>query len=452
MSVRGVPAESALNLAVFRVVVPAVVLISPELYTAAQWAALPPGLRVAPEGMGHAVSLLPIAPAVARSAQWLLACACVAALLGYHARVAMASVTVLGLYVFGHAQLGGTVLHDMHLFWFSALLAASPCGDALSIDRLRGRTRGAPAPSIEYGLPLQAARALLGVIYFFPGFHKLWTSGSAWVWSDNLLNQMHWKWYQMGGFTPALRVDRWPQLLQVGALLVVLFELFFIVLALVPRLRLLALAGGIAFHASADYFLRIPFSSLWLCYVVLIDWGAVARRWRDARDAMQPAPPARRPARAVQPAAVVFAVLFVANTVQGARGMMQAWPFACYPTFEWIAGPLIPDLRVEAVGADGAEVPLPDGPSTGGTRSQQRWGMAWRVAGLYGGAPDPARLSDYAALLARDQRVRSVADGAVMLRFYLAHHSVRPEHFGAPPRHKRLLGEIAWPTAADAMR
>jgi len=42
--------------------------------------------------------------------------------------------------------------------------------------------------------------------------------------------------------------------------------------------------------------------------------------------------------------------------VQRARGQMQAFPFACYPTFKWRADLEIPDLRFLAIMDDGREV------------------------------------------------------------------------------------------------
>ena len=154
------------------------ILILPELWQAPYWASLPAHLRFAPEGLGWALHVVPIDPQSARAAQALLIASCGAAILGLGARLAMAGVTVFGLYVFGLSQLSGAVIHDMHLFWFSALLAVSPCGDALSVQRwLRGRLRGqphaAPPAALVYGVPLQCARVLLGVVYFFPGFWKL---------------------------------------------------------------------------------------------------------------------------------------------------------------------------------------------------------------------------------------------------------------------------------------
>jgi hypothetical protein len=442
--------EPALNLAILRIVVPTIVLLSPELWQAPRWAALPTALRNAPEILAHLLPLLPKGPLEAQRAQWLLIVACLGCALGLCSRLSAALVTLAGLRVFGLAQLGGSVIHDMHLFWFSALLATSPCGDALSLDRWiaarRGRGTALPPPSIAYGAPLQAVRALLGVIYFFPGFWKLYSSGAGWIFSDNLRNQLYLKWFQHD-FVPVLRVDRWPALLQAGALGVVVFELTFIALALTPRLRGLAACAGLVFHASAQLFMRIPFVSLWACYCVLIDWHA----WLRRRPGALPASASPRPAR-VLATVIVAALLLGASVIQGARGAMQAWPFACYPTFQWIATDAIPDLRIEALYADGSVQVVGGGPGSSGQRSQEAWALAFRLAGAWGQHATEDQLAAYWAQLCQRAAACDAARGARAIRFYAASYSTQPERRGAPPLDARLIGELALPIALPPAR
>lgn len=445
MSRLPVTPEHPASLAIFRVAVLSVILLSPEVDQAAGYSALSPALRVVPEGLGWAAQLIPITPAIARSAEAVLWVSAISGLLGLFCRASLLLVTLSGLYLFALSQIGGVVTHDMHLFWFTALLAASPSGDALAIDAwfARRRSRRPALPSVAYAVPLWAARALLGVIYFFPGFWKLKSSGLDWIWSDNLRNQMYWKWYQMG-FLPALRVDHFPSLCRFGALWVVAFELSFLPLLLWRRGRWIALLGGLLFHLLSEVFLRIRFVSLWACYVVLIDWGAVQealKRSRPFEPATGTATPLRRAGDAAFCAALGFALLTGA-VVQGARGAMQAWPFACYPTFQWTVGDEIPDLLVEASWDDGHVVVLPDGRAEGGVRSQQRWGMAWALAGLYGRAPAEAQLRAYLDLISAEPPVRAAMAGARTVRFFRAFSSVVPEDRGKPPRRRTLLLEI----------
>jgi hypothetical protein len=437
--------EHPASLAVFRVAVLSVILLSPEVDQAAGYSALSPALRVVPEGLGWAVQIVPITPAIARSAEAVLWVSSLSGLLGLFCRASLLLVTLSGLYLFALSQLGGVVTHDMHLFWFTALLAASPSGDALAIDAwlARRRSRRPALPSIAYAVPLWAARALFGVIYFFPGFWKLKSSGLDWIWSDNLRNQMYWKWYQMG-FLPALRVDHFPSLCRLGALWVVAFELSFLPLLLWRRGRWMALLGGLLFHLLSEVFLRIRFVSLWACYVVLIDWGTVQaalKRSHPGEPATGTATPLRRARDAALCAVLGFALLTGA-VVQGARGAMQAWPFACYPTFQWTVGDEIPDLLVEAQWDDGHVVVLPDGRAEGGVRSQERWGMAWALAGLYGRAPDEVQLRAYLDLISAEPAVRAAMAGARTVRFSRAFYSVLPEDRGKPPRRRKLLFEI----------
>ena len=259
--------EPASQLAALRIVVPAMILWTPELRHAAALASVPVGLRVAPEGLGWLLAWLPRNPALAVFVQTLAVFSALCAIAGVRARVALGVLAVTSFYLFSLSQLSGAVWHDMHLLWMAALLAASPCDEALAFDR-----RGEPpvSASERYGWPLTLARLQLATVYFFPGLHKLLTSGLGWAYSDNLRNQLWWKWAEHG-IQPGLRVDHVPWLLHAGAFYVLAFELSFPVLALVPRTRPYAAAAGLCFHLLAAYFLRIPFVSLWAMYVVLLD-------------------------------------------------------------------------------------------------------------------------------------------------------------------------------------
>ncbi len=461
-SVRKAPgfgAESPLGLAALRIAIPAVILISPELWQAPYFAALPAHLRFAPEGLGWALRVLPIDVGVVRAAQTLLIASCVLAMIGVGSRLAMAGVTVFGLYVFGLSQLSGAVIHDMHLFWFSALLAVSPSGDALSVQRwLRGRSLRQPnaqahAPALAYGVPLQCVRVLLGVVYFFPGIWKLKTSGLAWITSDNLRNQIYWKWYQLGADPPWLRVDQMPLLLQLAALGVIVFELSFVALVWTRRGRLMAAACGVLFHLGTQWVMGITFLSLIACYVVLLDWEAIARALGRAAPNAGDSPERSHDLRRAAPALLFGLTLVAITTVQGARGAVQAWPLGCYPTFDRMVGDTIADLRIEAVREDGTAVAIPDGPSTGGgARAPQDWARAWRLAGFYGDQVDPAKLGRYIAHVLRDPAAAAAAAGAMRMRVYAATYSVLPGRAGQPPTSTQLLAELPPPVTASPRR
>jgi len=389
------------GLAALRIVVPLILLASPEIRDAPRIARASHALYVAPEGLGWFVAHAPIDARVAIAMQLVAVGSALLAIVGVHARAALAALTASGLYLLALTQLEGSVLHDMHLLWLTALLAASRCDAVWAYD-----ARGAPevADSVQYAWPLAFARALLGVVYFFPGAHKLARSGLAWALSDNLRNQMYWKWLE-SGVVPSIRIDRAPWLVAAGAAFVLAFELSFGVLAAFRRTRAAAAAMGLVFHAATQIWLFIPFASLWTAYVVLLPWRSLPRA----------AP--RDGASAPRMAIAVGALLFAAAAAQGARGQMQSFPFACYPTFEFTAGPSMPDLAVSVEGGAGALHELPRR-----RRSQREWGVVWNLAGVTGDV-SPARLGAYARSL-------GIAPGA-RVHFDRVYRSVVPEDGGA---------------------
>jgi hypothetical protein len=430
--------ERPQNLAALRIAVAVLLLVSPETYAGPRIAALPAELRAAPEGLGWLMRTLPVTPGFAHVAQWILVASAALGLLGLWTRASFAIATVSGVYVLGLFQLTGSVTHDMHLLWFAALCAAGPSGEALSLDRLIARRRGeaAPAPSLGVGVPLFFARILLGLVYFFPGFWKLATSGASWITSDNLKNQMHWKWLQNGALPP-LRIDRWDGLVHAGALSVVLLELSFPLLVILPTTRIAAALCGLAFHVLSQVFLFIAFPSLWGCYTMLVDWG------RDPVPGEASSRSFRARLAAAPLAAALGTVFVVLVFVQGARNRMQAWPFACYPTFQWVVGDTMPDLVLEAVAPDGATHLLPDGPGGGGARGPDGWAMAWNVAGLYSGRlPSQETLRAYLAHAREKPEVNEGLRDAVTVRFYRAWYSVRPENWGKAPVKAEHVGDV----------
>jgi len=432
---RPVAAPSALNLALTRVVVCLLVLCSSELWDAASWARAGRDLRAPALGLGWALPLLDASARWVPAAQLLCAAGCVLGLLGWRCRWTLGIGTASALLLFALPQFTGGPRHSMHLVWFLALLALGPCD-----LRLRLRWWNAPSDDQDAALrgrfSLHALWVLLAAIYFFPGFWKLRESGMDWIYSDNLQNQMFWKWYQFGS-VPGWRPDAHPQLMAFAALSVQTFELFFPLLLL--RHRLLAAGLGIAFHWAAAKFLFLPYQALLGCYVALVDWEWLWAWLHDQERPQQRFGMPWRELRAVPRALAAVALVIVSGAVvAGASGEMRAYPFACYPTFQWLAPPDMPDLWI-AVVHDGKERWLPDSPAHGGTRPQARWGMAWRASGVYGDGVQLDRLIGYYRALPAELRA-GVAAGDT-LRFYAARVLVLPEDWREPPLRQTLIGE-----------
>jgi hypothetical protein len=316
----------------------------------------------------------------------------------------------------------------MHLIWFAALLAASPCADVLAVDA----TRSLYAEGIEYAKPLAVARVLLSIVYFFPGVHKLARSGLAWALSDNLRNQMYWKWAEYG-VVPSFRIDHPEWLLPASGLWVLAFELAFPLLVFFRRTRPLAAVFGLGFHLITQLLFFIPFASIWACYVVLVDLRPFAR-WvgRGVRSVPEDEPPPLRRSKAL---AVVATVLVAGAFVQGARGQMRSYPFACYPTFEWRVGTEIPDLLIAVTDAGGKEIELGSGAHG---RTQRDWAEVWSLAGVTAPTTEPRLFAYYEALLQRDPAAQRAAERATSVRFYRVDRSVLPETQGAVVRRRAL--------------
>jgi HTTM domain len=430
--------EPALSLAALRVVAPALLLATHEFWAAPAVAAWQRARWVVPEGLHWFVAWVPIAPRWAIAAQVVTAFCALCAIVGVRARLALAGLTLSAFYVYAISELTGWAWHDMHLLWFSALLAASPCDDVLALDA----TRPLLVASRRYATPLWAARALLAAIYFFPGLHKLLTSGVGWALSDNLRNQMWWKWAEHGAL-PARRIDHVPWLLHSAGLFVLAFELSFPLLVLFRRTRPVAAAAGVIFHELSRAIFLIPFESLWLCYVVLVDLRPVVRRLPrlGARLAPPSVAPDASPRRARWAPAVVGSLLFCGAAVQGGRGQMQSFPFACYPTFQWRAGTRLPDLIVTATFADGREQRLLPARAADWHHTQRQWGEVWALTGVT--RPVSAtRLVAYWKELIRVPEIRRRVAGANSVRFYRVERSVVPEHWRDPPLSKTLLVEL----------
>jgi hypothetical protein len=292
---------------------------------------------------------------------------------------------------------------------------------------------------------------LLAIVYFFPGVHKLATSGLDWALSENLQHQLWWKWAQHGTL-PSLRPDELPGLLQAAGLFVLAFELGFPLLVLGHRTRPFAAALGLGFHLLSRFVFLIPFESLWFCYVVLFDprrpLRALVRRV-DRRSRSQNYPnedPAAVPL-ALHPLwlpGAVGGLLLAAGLVQGLRGQMRSYPFACYPTFEWIAPDVMPDLLIAGVNERGQEAELFPRGKANYRRSQREWGEVWSLAGVTDRV-DPRRLEGYYA--ARRPRP---APAPKRVRFYRVLRSVRPGTWAEPPVRRKLLFEFTPAERASA--
>jgi len=440
---------SPADLGVFRAVVGVVLLILPDLHTAPRWAALSDEVRVAPIGLEWAVGTVAMTVPLATAAYWTVVVATVMGTIGLFSRTSWLVVSLAGLYLLGIPQFAGSAFHYHHLLWFAALLAASPCGDALSVDAWLARRRGRAipnAPDLAHGAPIRVVWILIGIVFFFPGLWKLLESGWEWIWSDNLRNQMYAKWFQMPWLEPPFRIDHHPTLLRLGALSVVLLELGFVFLVLFRRTRAIAVGGALVFHQLTAYFMGLRFPALWLTYAAFVPWTSwyhwLRRRIGRPREVSEGAS-ASRPGAQLW---AVAAVLIVGNLAYGALGISDGWPFACYPKFHRTVAARLPALEVELMRGEGeAEVVPVEWMSPGGL-SQRWWSLSWSLMGSHERArADTARFDAFFQRVSASGPLAAASADASAVRFYKLYVSTVPEEADDPPLSRELLAELPLP-------
>jgi hypothetical protein len=196
------------------------------------------------------------------------------AVLGWRERgtflVAWSSLLVLAAL---RASRGKVQHNDLPLLLVGAVLLAAPVGLRV-LDQRR---------SAAWGWPVRTSLVVVAGMYFLTGFQKVVSSGPAWVLSDNLRNVMYGA--RLNGHAPTEQVSLYiadrPALAHIVALGTLIVELGAVAVLLRPRLRpwyvvaIGVMHAGIYLTHGLDY-------SMWFgtAAIVLVDWQAVALRWR----------------------------------------------------------------------------------------------------------------------------------------------------------------------------
>jgi hypothetical protein len=313
------------TLAVFRIAV-FTTLIAFVLTSGIPWlSGVPEELRVLPVGSSWFLTALPPTEAGLWWLQALFLVACTAALIGWQTRIACWVAVVVGLYVLAIPVMFGKINHNHHLWWFALLLATSPCGDALSVDAWRRGT--VYGPSTAYTWPIRCAWILIGLVYLVPGLAKAFV-GPAWITPRNMALHLYTMWLDQSLVTgapsvPWLRFDESPRLLLLSAIGTIAFEVSFLPL-MFTRWRSLAVMGGLAFHQMTRILMGISFWTLWVCYVVFVDWVFLRQR---APNTMRKAPTF---------ASVVCGLALIAAAAMAAWHDVDGWPIGVYPRFNYL--------------------------------------------------------------------------------------------------------------------
>ncbi len=351
-------ATHPINLGIFRIVVFAALILYVDIPQVVEFSRFPVELRVVPFGIGWLINILPINPECATVASYLFIGVCVCGVLGFFSRTSATIAVILGFYVLGIPQFFGKIDHYHHLLWFAAILAASPCGDTLSVDSLnasRKKKKGeAASPSAAYALPLKFVMLLMGVIYFFAGVWKFVIGGFGWATSDTMKYILYAQWFRLD-WMPAFRIDQYPFLCRAAGIGVILFELAFIFLLFFPRSRKIAAIGGIVFHFSVYLFAHINFWTLALCYVVFIDFEPLYRLFRKNKQLPVEADLLNQKSEIVNRSSDVLFVgtLLLSINILCGIALIDSWPFAVYPTFATVQEKYLQSLTISLLNPDG---------------------------------------------------------------------------------------------------
>ena len=318
---------SPIDLAVMRIGVATLWLQQARNYNFMQFAQLPDSMIVPPLYCGWIYELGLIRTDLTQFMKWVFYPAMVLTLLGLFTRVTTVMAAISAFYLMALTHFDGKVDHPNHiLVWLIGLLATAPCGDAWSLDALR-RRQPRPADAVVYALPIQFCWLFIGLIYFFPGFWKLWNSGLEWALSDHLKLTLHHYWWMKRDSLVKLRVDQYPLLLMLAGLGTLVFEIGFLFCVFNRRLHALLIVAGQTFHLSIRYLLGISFFSLRAIYLVLIPWSRLLRL-----------PPGQGPIRPLRwglwPTAALGTSLVLGNLWAGFRYEKEAYPISCFPTFD----------------------------------------------------------------------------------------------------------------------
>jgi hypothetical protein len=334
---------SALNLAFVRILTCVLLLVNAPAFQFVT--TLPTTLPFPPPGFGWLVNLTTTNPIVVGSLWWAFVVAGVCGALGLWSRTSLWVVGLLSVYVIGLKYCFIKVDHDLiHLPYAALLLANSRCGDVLSLDWLLRRggdwtwfIHDARAESNDYALPLRYLWLLIGLGYFFAGFWKVAICGPEWAFSDNLRNTLWEQWANREDFQPYFRLDRYPLLCRLSALATLMYELGFVFVLPIRRLRPWLCVLGIFFHAGIALIIGLNFWPLMVYYPTLIDWGRLL------------GPPGQA---VIVPAANralnrLGAGLAVGVTFAGLVHL-NSWPFSVMPTFAELAPTTVPVIRITA--------------------------------------------------------------------------------------------------------
>lgn len=337
-----------INLSIFRIIFALSLFFQISWEVIFFYSTLPHELLFPPVGLGWIVPYLPISPEIAVWIAYAYFFFCFTLLIGFYSRLSALLTAVTAFYIFGIQTFFGSVSHSHHhIVMFCLVLAVCPCGDFLSIDSLIVRNQSAkhqtPALAILW--------IMMGLIYFYPGFWKLYTSGLDWALSDNVMFHLYSKW-SWNEWIPFFRVDHYPILYRLSGLGTLFFEVGLLCFLFIPYLRFVPILIGISFHFLTAFFMEIYFWGLLTCYAMFVDWNMLIRKMYKGTKLQAIEPQLHlSPSLGLMALVIIFLQMFT-----GISHCREAWPISCYPTFRKLQGPMKDVIEVQLLTSNGETV------------------------------------------------------------------------------------------------
>jgi predicted DCC family thiol-disulfide oxidoreductase YuxK len=183
----------------------------------------------------------------------------------------------------------------------------------------------------------------------------------------------------------------------------------------------------------------LPF--LWLWPIPRIG-DFVYRRVADHRACELP-PPHRADGVRSQSLRLIWVAgvfLIIVNSILGLRGVISAWPFACYPTFAWIQGPQneILEMRLEMATGEIVSADLHD--IVDRFTEPKFWWLVRQI--LWWSTDANVKEQRLRALWNVYKRESPVPPDVVAVRFYQSTITTVPEERGRNPLQRRLAYEM----------
>lgn len=272
---------------------------------------------------------------------WMAPCLCIStlcAMLGFFSRTSACLCALLGTYVLGVQELYGKVSRfHQHIIWFCLVFAASPCGDAFSIDGLLAAKKRITRQAVRYHRPFCYLGLILGCAYAMPAIWRIWFHGLDWALGSHFADLVHYH-RENSFFVPHPMISTiesiFPFFLKMGALASLFFELFFLFCFPFQKARFLMLLLGPCFHIGIELLLGIQFHSLLCSYLILIDWTPLWEYFPLSRklDRRKKALILQSHAKTPWQMDVLGSSLVTIVLLTGYAGVV-GWPFTCFPMF-----------------------------------------------------------------------------------------------------------------------